>query len=242
MSEKAIEVKRLKIPPEIQQRITEGLEYGTAAAGIKREPRMNHPLIGLTGYAGSGKDTAAKSLIEMGWTRVSFADPVRECLLALDPIMALSYIPQESPKEIAVGMVRSVTTVAARRLASAVAEDDWNFVKGYPEVRRLLQRMGTEVGRNILGENIWVDIAERKIEAIAGPVVVTDVRFPNEAEMIRRRGGSIVRIERPGLERVNEHSSETEIDKIEPDITLMNLGPASAIQSDLRELALRHRR
>lgn len=88
----------------------------------------------------------------------------------------------------------------------------WERVKTtYPEARRLLQVMGTEVGRMLFGENVWVDIADDKIAKIPGDVVITDVRFDNEAEYVRANGGEVWWIYRAGIGPVNSHASD-EID------------------------------
>jgi hypothetical protein len=68
--------------------------------------------------------------------------------------------------------------------------------------------MGTEVGRMLFGENVWVDIADRKIQAIEGPVVITDVRFENEAEYVRSHGGEVWWVYRSGVGPVNSHASD----------------------------------
>lgn len=150
-------------------------------------------LIGLNGYARSGKDTAAAALIERGWMRVAFADPLREMLLAIDPIFHHDQI------------------VGSIRVSDILSKMDWDGAKQNQEIRRLLQRLGTEAGRNILGESVWIDLASKKIDAAfsAGQsVVITDVRFPNEADMIRQRSGLVVRIERDGIAPPNSHVSE----------------------------------
>lgn len=150
-------------------------------------------LIGLCGYAGAGKDTAAQVLIEeFYFQRVAFADPMKAALLALDP-----YIPG-LPGE---GFVRLATFCESR---------DWAEVKEYPEVRRLMQMIGTEVGRNLFDPEIWVKLAARKITSTlsVGNTVVTDVRFPNEARLIKEHGGVLVRVSRKGFSAVNEHLSD----------------------------------
>lgn len=159
-------------------------------------------IIGLCGYAGSGKDEAAKGLVACGWTRIAFADAVREVALAINPVL-----------------VGDPSNESAFRLADVVCDGQWLIAKAQPEVRRLLQAIGTEAGRKILGENVWVDAAMRKV---AGDTVFSDVRFPNEVAAIRERGGRIVRIERPGVGPVNGHVSETAIDCIEADYTIIN--------------------
>lgn len=154
---------------------------------------MTVTLIGLTGVAGAGKDTAAQTLIDQGWVRVSFADPLREMLLALDPLITYRG--------------------CAVLLSSLIKQYGWDEVKrGNTEVRRLLQRLGTEVGRNLISPNFWTDQAEKKINDLLMAeknVVITDVRFANEAELIHRYGGKVIKIERSGVDQVRAHSSET---------------------------------
>jgi hypothetical protein len=150
-------------------------------------------LIGLSGYARSGKDTVASFLCtEAGYQRVAFADALREVALDLDPTI-------DAPS--------AGRPIALRRLIDVYG---WEYAKdAWPDVRRLLQRLGTEVGRRHFGTNVWVDLAMRKVD---GPTVFTDCRFPNEADAIRASGGAVWRIERPGFGPVNDHPSEHALD------------------------------
>jgi hypothetical protein len=142
-------------------------------------------LIGLAGYARSGKDTIGKILVERGFQRVAFADKLREFALAIDPII------WDRPRF---------------RLSDVVEVEGWEGAKENPEVRSLLQRLGTEAGRNILGEDVWVNAA---LDIPPGDYVITDVRFPNELEAIRSRGGQVWLVSRPGYGPINGHPSET---------------------------------
>ena len=170
-------------------------------------------IIGLSGFANVGKDEVGKILIERhGFKRISFASKLKDCLYALNPIIT------HEPG------VHS-------RLVPVVDLHGWDIVKErYPEVRELLQRLGTEVGRNILGENIWVDAAFKDYDAayssrsLNGPrnYVVTDLRFPNEFEGIKKRGGLCARIRRPGYVQTNQHVSETALDEHDFDYVLDN--------------------
>lgn len=166
-----------------------------------------HQLIALSGKKRSGKDTLAARLIEAhGYTRVAFADPMRAAALALDPLVSIEQDetgPLDFPPAAAASPVR---------LAWLVNAVGWEAAKGVREVRRTLQRLGTEAGRNILGENVWVDAAMRQVDAIDGPVVITDCRFPNEADAVRARGGIVVRIVREALPAGDTHPSETALD------------------------------
>ena len=146
-------------------------------------------IIGLAGFAQSGKDTLAKILIEEhGFTKIAFADTIRIALYTLNPIV----------------------DDQGRRLQSLVDEEGWERAKLTPEVRRLLQVFGTEVGRSLLGDQVWVELAMKKL-ASSGNFVFTDVRFISEADAIRERKGFIWRINRDGVEPMNNHSSETEL-------------------------------
>jgi hypothetical protein len=200
------------IAVEIQHFLDAGkpIVYMTPGSVPELEPKRQ--IIGLCGYAMSGKDEAAKALVADGWKRVAFADAVREALLALDPEISLA------------------------TLSSYLSHwETWDELKRQiPAVRLLLQRMGTEAGRNIHGANCWVNIARRKIEATTADVVVTDVRFANEAAMIRGMGGKVVRINRPGVGPVNSHASEAL--EFDADYTLENDGTVVDLHDAIREL------
>lgn len=149
-------------------------------------------ILGLCGTAGSGKDTAAAYLVaRCGFRRIAFADTLRTALYALDPHVA--------------------TPGGTYRLADLVDRKGWDEAKKIPDVRRLLQRLGTEVGRNLIHSEVWVDLALRDIER-GERIVVTDVRFDNEAAAIKARGGKVVEVVRPdhaGLAGANgQHASE----------------------------------
>lgn len=128
-------------------------------------------IVALSGFAGVGKDEAAKVLVnEYGFTRIAFADPVCEAMYVLDPIIAPDGI----------GFVSLRETVDAC---------GWDTAKrNFPEVRRLLQVFGTEIGRQMFGENVWVDLAMKNASQFER-VVFTDCRFENEAQAVREAGG-----------------------------------------------------
>lgn len=142
-------------------------------------------LIGLCGYARAGKDTVGGVLVDsFGFRRFAFADPLKSMALALDPWI-------------------NTKNGYLLRLSRIVDENGWEDAKSEPEVRRFLQVLGTEAVREHLGQESWVRATELSIaNSGAVRVVITDVRFPNEAEWIAKRGGQIWRIN-----RVNEDGS-----------------------------------
>lgn len=170
-------------------------------------------LIGFSGYGQSGKDSSADVLQEeFGYQRRAFADPLKEALLRLNPKIT-----------------------HATRLREVVSVEGWEYAKKYPECRELLQRMGTEVGRELFGENFWVDLTLRGLTADSN-VVFTDVRFVSEASAIKELGGKIVRVRRTGHGPVNGHKSETELDEWPFDAIVENRGTLSDLKIQVLEM------
>lgn len=106
--------------------------------------------------------------------------------------------------------------------------------------RGLLQHWGTEFRRHD-NENYWIDRAREKIETERGlgadVTVVTDVRFENEAGMVRDMGGLLVRIVRHGAGAADSHSSETSMDNQPYDLSIDNTGTLEALKSNVQLLA-----
>ena len=167
-------------------------------------------IIGLSGYARSGKDTVAQLLcLNYGFKRISFADPMREAILTLNP------------------KIDSITHVS-----HYVEDYGWDLAKQNPEIRRLLQVFGTDVGRRMFGEDVWIDIAFKHIDRDSR-VVIADVRFPNEAKAIKDRGGKVIRINRHNHSAVNAHKSEIAMDNYMFDHVLYNDGTIDDLSENL---------
>lgn len=174
-------------------------------------------VVGFSGYARSGKDTAYSLLASEGWSRVAFADIMRTFMELLNPIVAGS------------GRVgRDI------RVMDVIQQHGWDGYKSSVhsgELRALLQRLGTECGRGLLGDNIWVDSALNSLPD--GRYAVTDCRFLNEADAIRLRGGKIIRINRPGVGPANAHISETGLDDYDFDAVIENDGTLEEFKEKL---------
>jgi dephospho-CoA kinase len=173
-------------------------------------------IIGLSGYAQTGKDTVADILVlQHGFKRVAFADKIRECLYTLNPIVNL------------VGN----EPIYLRHL---VDTSGWDKAKQNYEVRRLLQTLGADVGRELIDPNLWVEMTMSKLNAYTDNIVITDVRFPNEYEAVKWTYGEVWRIERPGYEPVNGHYSETALDNWKFDRIIENLGGIPDLVNTIR--------
>jgi hypothetical protein len=200
-------------------------------------------ILGLSGYARSGKDEAAKVLVkEFGYTRVSFADKLREFLYALNPIVAAGpgIVCSEMLKD---GIKSRDYVFYLQDVIDVVGWEGYKSIKVGPEIRRLLQRLGTEAGRQTLWDSIWIDAALANVPDDA-KVVVTDCRFPNEAQAIKDRGGKVVRINRKDVGPTlsadgTAHPSETSLDDWDFDYTLWNAYSLEQYHEDVRWLVER---
>lgn len=157
-------------------------------------------IIALSGYARAGKDEAAKVLVEeFGFVQVAFADKLREFLYAMDPPCAVS---KEDPSKM----------ILVSEVIDVYGWDGYKFTEYKDEIRRQLQRLGTEAGRQTMWDSIWIDAALTGLPEDAR-VVVSDARFFNEFDAVRERGGYVWRIDRDGVGPVSDHPSETEAPK-----------------------------
>jgi hypothetical protein len=172
-------------------------------------------IIGLSGYAQTGKDTVANYLISnYGYRRVAFADPIRRSLYILNPMVS-------------VGEFGSV------HLQQAVDGMGWEEVKRIsPETRRLLQVMGTEVGREMFSDDFWVSQAMRGVSKF-DKIVFTDVRYPNEYKAIKLQEGRMLRITKPSVIAVNNHSSESALDNHGFDGIIVNDGSIEELHRNI---------
>lgn len=179
-------------------------------------------LIALSGYARAGKDTIADRLCDVhGWERLAFADLLRECAKALNPIVGRELV--ELPM-LGTDKVEYLEADGLCTYQEALERYGYDKSKSlYPEFRGILQRLGTDVGRRLLDDNIWVDATLAKCEE-GKNYVFTDARFPNEATAITSRGGKVVRVERPGVGPANDHPSETSLDDWPFDAVYQNDG------------------
>ena len=160
-------------------------------------------IIGLSGYARSGKDTVAGMLMGIHhYKRVAFADKIREFLLEIDPLVMHN------------GM--------DFRLQDIVESKGWEDAKTeFPEIRRLLQDLGVGA-RNIFGNDFWIEQALRG-HLSTEKIVITDVRFKNEAEALKGYDNAQVwRVNRIEIAPANDHISELDLDDWAFDAVIQN--------------------
>lgn len=184
------------------------------------------PLIGISGRKRAGKDTLASFLVnDHAFTRLAFADPLKAIVGELNPIIGYRN-----------GFQRVRDALALH--GPERIKDEW------PEYRRLLQVHGDAVRRHI-GPTVWVDALISKVHwhlAEGKPVVISDVRFPNEADRIKDLGGIVVRVNRPGTAdgtgSNDLHISETALDDYEFDQVIDNNRSTDSLREIAKSLAI----
>lgn len=163
-------------------------------------------LIGIGGLLASGKDTVADYLVEHhGFIKMGMSEPLNDALLALNPYIPYTPTDIRDAHSSITDHVHGIHVGTVTRYQQLHEELGYTKAKENPEVRRLLQSLGTEVGRDMIDAEVWTTIAERKIITAMSQgksVILTGIRFPNERDMILHNQGTLVWVDRTGPHRV----------------------------------------
>lgn len=163
----------------------------------------------------SGKSTIAEHLEQRGYVIVPFAETLK---LMLVPMLE------------SLGYDRAGALYLTHQAKQVVVGD------AGVSVRHMLQTLGTEWGRACIHPEIWVRCWKGRADRYAA-VVADDVRFPNEAAMIKLLGGEIWRVERPGIANTFDHASEGSLnDYQEFDRHIINDGTIEDLISKLQDI------
>lgn len=188
-------------------------------------------IIGLSGYAGSGKDTVAQMIQELqpdkNWQIKKFSGKLKQMASLLTNVPVEKFEEQGFKQNGQID-IRSI---------------DWK--NNYKQtgmaygVREFLQYLGTECVRDLLGKDVWVNALLKDYDYEKDNWIVTDARFLNEAEAIANYGkiGYCIRINRGNA--INAHPSETALDKYVLDYRLDNMGDLEDLRNDV-EYMLKH--
>ena len=139
-------------------------------------------IIGICGSIGSGKGTVADILVKNGYTKISFADRLKDGVASM------------------FGWDRDLLegNNTESREWREKPDNFWSKEIGKEITPRyVLQKVGTECMREGLWDNLWVSLVKQEIETNKDKnYVIPDVRFPNEIECIRKLGGQVILVER----------------------------------------------
>jgi len=199
-------------------------------------------IIGFTGPKRSGKDYCASILLEdlVGWKyytgknvlAYSFADPLRK--FVCDVFNMDERHTQGFLKEV---VVRSIMPTHAHIQAACQhyfgTLEPANYISRWitprqdrngmivASYRELMVSIGTSVIRDLVSQTFWLDLAKAKYVDSNKVLVVSDIRFENEAEFVRQNG-VLIHIDNPGVQYTNENVTEKPIKKLDSDFTLVN--------------------
>jgi hypothetical protein len=163
----------------------------------------------------SGKSTVAAHLKQQGYAVVPFAETLK---LMLIPMLE------------SLGYDKHGANYLVHQAKQVVVQD------AGVSVRHMLQTLGTEYGRQCIHPDIWVRCWKGRA-ARHDAVVADDVRFPNEAKMIKLLGGEMWRIDRPGAATTFDHASEGSLNSYrEFDRYITNDGTIEDLISKLQDI------
>ena len=182
-------------------------------------------LIGIHGKAKTGKDTAASHLVEnYGFVRHAFADALKQT-------------------------AATMFGVSIECFTNENLKDRFNSYWGI-SYREMLQKLGTECARDVFHQDFWIRRCAKAVhadlnsDACAG-VVISDVRFENEADWVRKAGGVVLHLKVSPLKRrittVREHISEKTLPRLEGDYLIRNDGTISDLYAALDSFMLEMR-
>lgn len=206
-------------------------------------------IIGLYGKKGVGKDTAAEYFLDQEWAHVKFARPLKDMVARAFGI-PIAYLekPDFKDKEFPERFYPSNSTLGRlinelgkgryalhkrekRRAIKAILD------KGFSTPREILQAVGTDIARNICSETYWIDKTRETIQSWVvrkESVIISDVRFQNEADLIREFGGQVFEITRNTEKSEDNHISENI--SIDSDGKICNNGSIEDLNKELEGL------
>lgn len=167
-------------------------------------------VIGLCGLAGSGKDTAAAYLVSVHrFEPLAFADPINDMLAVLLDGFGIDH------------------AVLHER---GLKEQPLVGLPGHPSPRELKQRLGDclraihpDIFVHSLAHRAGVNDLPRS-SPVHDRLVVSDVRYPNEAAFVARLGGALIHLHRDSAAPVRSHSSEAHAATLAATVSLVNNG------------------
>ncbi len=195
-------------------------------------------IIGISGYSGSGKDLVGTIIQEISlnkWHIKKWAGKLKTIASILTGIPVENFEDQEFKKTLLGPEWGTVKDIPLNGVP-VFADIQFNSLM---TVRDFLQKLGTDAIRDSLHENTWVNATMIDYTTEAN-WIITDTRFPNEAEAIKKAGGIVVRINRPGVQPINPHPSETSLDDWNFDAVINNDGDVSDIVHKVGLLLYRH--
>jgi len=185
-------------------------------------------IIGLVGKIGSGKSTITNLLAKKyDFTKYAFADPIKRIGEVFGFDKKTIYGSQE--EKLLVDPVWNISTrVFLQRFGSDLCRNQ--FPKVFPEMK--------------LNESVWIRLADRKLQENSNKnFVFSDVRFPDEADFVKRKGGVLIKVTRTvndvsPLFSTSNHVSETSVQKINTNFQIENNSTINHLEKSIEKIIL----
>lgn len=205
-------------------------------------------IVAFSGNKFAGKDTTAEGLIRFHkFKRIGLADKLK------DVCSEVFQIPRQdmddpSKKESLFEKKLSITIEHIDSLLRTIQRDGFEFEyeKVFEDVRTdfqgrilrsirdMLQTVGTDICRNYIKDDIWLQYVKSTILNYSGNLVITDARFENERNFLAELGAVMILVIRPGFENKSTHVSENQLGSQEDyDVVVINDSTITALQSDI---------
>jgi len=229
-------------------------------------------IIGINGYAGSGKDTvgtiiqnltafpndSVDSIVKMieqnyssdgQWQIKKWAGKLKEVASMLTGIPVKKFEDQEFKKTY-LGPEWATLRMKPGKRQNGIFPKLIDMEPVPMTVRDFLQKLGTDGLRDNLHKNVWVNALMADYEGMYDldtdkttypNWVITDTRFPNEAQAIQQANGIIIRVERPGVKPINNHPSEVSLDNWNFDHTIINDGSVEDLVQKVKQVLQFHK-
>jgi hypothetical protein len=174
----------------------------------------NRPLIGLYSPAPQcGKTMVAGIASEDGYVIAPFAGTIKDMVVPMLGNLGYNY---------------------PRAWEMVLRDKDAMVPELGVTVRHMLQTLGTEYGRQCLHPDVWLVCWRKQAERHA-KVIADDIRFKNEADLIRSMGGKVWMVRRPFVERTTDHISEGALDNYDFDAVIDNDGTLDDLRSKVEK-------
>lgn len=169
-------------------------------------------IIGITGLKGAGKSTVAAIIHrKYSFPEYTFAGPLKYlCQIAF--------------------------LLEQRQLHDPVLKEQVDPRWGLSP-RQMMQTLGTECFRGHFGPDYWLKLLKERLATESTPfVIVSDVRFENEADFVKQQGGIVVRVERAAATTIDAHITEAGQADIQADIVVQNDSTVQALEQQVSGL------
>jgi len=230
-------------------------------------------LIGISGYAGAGKDLVGRIIQYLtykevtysdeafkisyfqanysagGWEIRKYADKLKQIASILTGIPVEKFEDQEFKKTL---LGEQWTVDKGPNIMAPMSGKDAQYKRfNQPlTVREFLQKLGTEAIRDAIHPNAWGNAlfadyhpiylmgTEKFQKAIYPNWIITDVRFQNEADLLKEKGGKLIYVARKGIKPVNSHPSETSLEGYPFHYGIENDGTIDELIEKVREILI----